>query len=242
MFLYSMQQYQVPSASISTMIRQFWKKYIPTFLLVPAIGVAVVLYANNGANSNTGSLLLIIPIMAIVLGLSAYRGSKKQRLLLESYRLTVTGNLLTREQANTPEITIYFNEVTAITQYKNKSLLVRGKTATDYIVIPYGINDYEGLVATLSAIRPITPPKINNRQRMEIAGVLITVIALIAVYTLTNKIIVGISGVVAIILLVRGFYAVQTNKNIDRNTKRGLWWSIIVIVSVCMIVFYKLRA
>ncbi len=61
-----------------------------------------------------------------------------------------------------------------------------------------------------------------------------------AVYISKDKIVVGVSGTILLLVLGYSFYEVQISKNIDSKTKRSMWWLIPVTISIITIVYYKL--
>ena len=70
---------------------------------------------------------------------------------------------------------------------------------------------------------------------------IISMLGLMAsVYLSTNKMIVGITGVILIAFLGYSFYEVRRNKNIDEKTKKGMWWLILVLFSIIGTMYFKL--
>ena len=61
-----------------------------------------------------------------------------------------------------------------------------------------------------------------------------------AVYMSKDKIIVGVSGTVLVVVLGYSFFEVQRSKNVDSKTKKGMWWLILVIASIVGAMYYKL--
>ena len=59
-------------------------------------------------------------------------------------------------------------------------------------------------------------------------------------YTVTNKIIVGVTGTALVALMVWSFIKMRSSKNVDNNTKRYVWWVILVLASVIAMMFFKL--
>ena len=69
---------------------------------------------------------------------------------------------------------------------------------------------------------------------------LVTVGLMLCVYTVTNKIIVALSGVLLVGLMLWSFLEVHRSKNIDTKTKRSMWWVILVLASVIAVMIMKL--
>jgi hypothetical protein len=54
-----------------------------------------------------------------------------------------------------------------------------------------------------------------------------------------DKIIVGVSGAVLLFILCYALFDMLKNKIIDNKTKMGMWWFVLVMVSI-VVVFYKI--
>ena len=61
-----------------------------------------------------------------------------------------------------------------------------------------------------------------------------------AVYISKDKIIVGVSGTILLLVLGYSFFEIQRSKNIDSKTQKGMWWLILVTVSFIGVMYYKL--
>ncbi len=60
------------------------------------------------------------------------------------------------------------------------------------------------------------------------------------VYTVQNKLIVGLAGTTLAILLIWSFIKMRKSKNVDRKTKQTTWWLLLVLVSVITVMIVKL--
>ena len=61
-----------------------------------------------------------------------------------------------------------------------------------------------------------------------------------AVYISKDKIIVGVSETILLLVLGYSFFEIQRSKNIDSKTQKGMWWLILVTVSFIGVMYYKL--
>ncbi|MFZ1457463.1 MAG: hypothetical protein WAT46_15575 [Saprospiraceae bacterium] len=61
-----------------------------------------------------------------------------------------------------------------------------------------------------------------------------------AVYISKDKIIVGVSETILLLVLGYSFFEIQRSKNIDSKTKKGMWRLILVTVSFIGVMYYKL--
>jgi hypothetical protein len=78
-------------------------------------------------------------VVAIGLGaiiFSFYISRKRTRRLYESYVLTISDSAITREQYQTPTVTISNSDINVIIKNNNGSFTIKGGTAQDLIGIP----------------------------------------------------------------------------------------------------------
>lgn len=187
------------------------------------------------------TLLFILPFVVIASGSGIYNGLRRQKALCESFEIIITENVITRNQLNTPVVEIYFNEIKSIAKNGDNAIVITGKTPTERIYIPAQIDHYDELEETLSAIKPFTSKNIFDiPQRFIVPVMAVTMGAMVYVYLGTNKILVGISGMVLSAIMIYGFYVLQTNKSVDKKNKRSSWWVIVVAVSVIFVMYKKL--
>jgi hypothetical protein len=93
----------------------------------------------------------------------------------------------------------------------------------------------------LQALAPITLNTKDPFHRKYRAVLIILALGMMAcVYAVTNKIIVGICGLLLTGLFVWAFYEIQTNKNFPRNMKRTSWYFILLIASIIYLTYAKL--
>lgn len=236
-----MQVFKLRKNGFAEIQRKILLRSIPMLLIAGAGGIAISSSNSKQNNNDVNVLPIIIPIMTVTLGFGLYRGVSRQRSLFESYTLTITSDFITREQLNTPTISIYFNDIKEITKHKNGNFTIKGRKSVDLIGIPAQIDDYSQLEATLQAIQPIAvKDKIPLLEKYQSLTGLITIGLMVCVYTVNDKIIVGLSGSALLALMVWSFIEIRRSKNIDSKTKRGFWVILLVLTSVIMVMIYKL--
>ena len=213
---------------------------IPLLVIAGAVGIIISIVNSKDKLNDVNILPIVIPIILIAIIIGAFRGVKRQLGLLSSYKLTITNNLITREQFNTPTISIYFNEVKEILKNKNGSFRINGNDAANIIFIPSQIDDYTTLESILESIKPITIPKARLLQKFQGSLVFIILGLMVCVYTVQNKIIVGISGAILVYLMLWSFFKIKGSKNIDARIKNRLWIIFIVLASIIGTVILKL--
>ena len=102
---------------------------------------------------DTQTLLLCLAFGIFAIGTGFISGLKRQKLLLDTYTLTVSNEMLVREQVNTPTITIDKYQVTQIVKHKNGNFLVKGEKPHDAIMVPWQVEHYEALEKALNAFK-----------------------------------------------------------------------------------------
>ena len=227
---------------------------IPSYLLMVTIVLVITFsidydrndqikpdsYSNNDPYEwITWALPIIVIASAGCMGF--FRALRRIKKAYESYELTISENLIAREQANTPTISIFLGEVEEIIKRRNKILMVRGKTVRDMILIPAQIENYEQLETVLNEIKPITTKgKTTSWIQLQRLLGLVAVALMICVYTVDNKVVVGVAGALFTALFIYSFLQIQKSKNVDYRTKRSRWITLIVVLSVLGFTIMKL--
>lgn len=187
----------------------------------------------------TWAIPVVVVVTAACIGM--IRALRRVKKAFESYELTISENLIAREQYNTPTISIYLGEVREIIKRKNKGFIVWGKTSNDMILIPAQIENYEQLETALGQIKTIDSKGRTNTilKVRRLLGLLATAL-LICVYTVDNKIVVGVAGTLFAAIFIYSFILTQKSKNIDYSTKRSRWIILLLVLSVLGITLMKL--
>ena len=187
--------------------------------------------ANQASNVNVFpyTMLLIIGIIAF----SLFRSYKRQKVLFDSYTLTIDNESITREQYNTPTIRFSITDIRKITKTVKGAFVIQNTKTADYIVISADIEDKPELEMLLEKICEFTlnsPRPILRYLMIPLAIVMFVMMAIL--FASDNKILVGISGPLLTAFLVWSFIGILRNKNMDKKTKRSSYLVIIVILSV----------
>lgn len=216
-------------------------KTIPIVILAAGTGLAISHFNTNGQSTDVNALPFLIPIIIGALAFGLFKGINRQKGLFESYKLTINENEIVREQNNTQTISIPRNEIKSIIRNPKGILTIVGNSNTEIIGVPSQINNSEKLEQILSEIKPITDSdKKPLTEKYKGVLILLTLGLMATVYISKDKIIVGISGTILILFLGYSFYEVRRNKNIDKKTKNGMWWLILVLFSIIGTMYFKL--
>lgn len=232
-----MQIFKIREGGFKEIRRTMLIRTIPMLVIVLTFGITI---ASKSLNY-TDILPYYIPFIIVLLAFGIYRGVNRQKALFNSYTLTITNNLISREQVNTPTISIYFNDIKEISKHKKGSFTIKGKDTTDIIVIPLQIDNYSQLETTLQDIRPIVAKdNVSFLEKYQSLTAIIAVGLMLCVYTVNNKIIVALAGTTFAAIMIWSFVKIRSSKNIDRRTKKIAWWSLIVLASVIAVMIFKL--
>jgi hypothetical protein len=213
------------------------KIILPVTLVALLTGTGISYYNND--SFDTLPFVLVISFIAVSFGM--YRGLNRQRVLFNSYSLTIEDDYLIREQQNTPTVQITKQDIQEIIRYANGSYLIKGKNPSDQIIVSGMVDDKDKLTALLSEMGDIKDQAATSMlQRFVLPLIVIGLILMATVYISTNKYLVLISGTAVVSGLVWSLYQVYTSRNVDRKTKRSIWWSLLVILSILGTMYAKL--
>ncbi|MCG2614324.1 hypothetical protein LZZ85_08520 [Terrimonas sp. NA20] len=240
-----MQVFKINRDGINVLKKQMLNRIIPLMSVV-MIGAVIVSISNSKekiAGSGITTFLIMIVFIALAFGAGIYSAIRKQKALLESYTLTITNNLITREQLNTPTISIYFNDINSIIKTKKGAFLIKGRNSGDLIFIPPQIDNVSTLEALLSQIRPFSEKSSTSLlEKYQGLVLLLTIGLMLCVYGVNNKIVVVVAGTGLVALMTWSFIKTITSKNINSKTKRSMWWILVVLASVIAVMAMKLSA
>jgi len=236
-----MQYYKIRQDGFKEIKKKMLIRTIPLMLIAITFAIAISSINSKAKETDVNVSFIVIPIMLAAVGFGIYNGLKRQKVLFDSYQLTLTDNLISREQLNTPTVSIYFNEITDIFKNKNGGFTIKSKNPTDIIIIPVQIENYVELENTLAKIKPLTStPYKNFLQQYSIPITILTMALLLSVYTLTNKLAVALTGTCLVIILSWSLIQIQKSKNVDERTKRSSWLVLLVLTSVIAVMIMKL--
>ena len=236
-----MEQFKIRKDGFKEIRKAILIKSIPILLLATFGGLAISNFNTNRQQSDDNVFPFVIPLVLGALVFGLYRGVNRQKEIFESYILTLDNVGITREQHNTPTVTISNEDLSAIIKNSDGSFTIKGNSSVNVIGIPSQIDNYEQLEMLLTKKRQISI-KYNEPFFQKFSGLLsiLTIGLMAAVYISKDKIIVGVSGSVLLAVLGFSFFEIQRSKNFDSKTKKGTWWLILVTASIVCVMYYKL--
>lgn len=89
-------------------------RVVPLIVVATLVGLAIAHFNTKKDSDDFSMFPIFLPVIAIVVSTSVYRMLKQQKQLFESYVLSIDETSITREQRNTPTITISKWEVSEI--------------------------------------------------------------------------------------------------------------------------------
>lgn len=215
---------------------------IRTTLLVLIIwgGVSFMLL-KDGDQDSTG--IWFVAGMALFYGYLIFKTSKKRRKIYESYTLIIDEWNITRKQDGLKDMQIPLSEITTIEKNAENRFVIRGKSKAplERILIPRQIEDYDRIEEILAGFKSITvnlKPNYLEKYRMLIT--LILVAPVLGVYVMDNKIIVSVCAVLAVTMLVYSMFYMLKYKNTVKSWNRTLWFMPLIIISILVVVYFKL--
>lgn len=239
-----MQQFRIKPNGFAEVRKKMIKRVIPTMLIALIGGIVIAWFNSQGKTGDSNVLPFLVPFLIIVMAYSLVRSINRQKKLFESYTLTIDDNVITRQMANTPEITIYFHEVKEIIKSMEGGFTIMGLEPADIIIIPVQVEKYEELEAVLNQVKPVIAPpaSLYLLQKGRIFLSLATAGAMAAIYISDNKIIVAIAGLLGLGVLGWTFFYLSRSKNVDKKTKNSRWAFLLVMAAIIGIMVVKLTA
>jgi hypothetical protein len=232
--------FQIRENGFEEIKKQLIIKSLPTLLVAMSFGFAIVFINAKEKEDVLIVLPFMIPFILLSMGYGIFKGLKRQKMLFQTFKLTFSENNIVREQANTPTVNIPITDIQSIIKDKKGSYTIKGKTASETILIPAQVGNYEHLEILFNQIKPVeelTQPTFEEKYRIPI--LLLMAICMGTVYVSYNKILVGICCVVVCTLLIRSSIQILKNKNIDNKTRRIGYYSLVVLASVIGVTILK---
>ncbi len=168
----------------------------------------------------------IILIFAVIIAFALLQEITRQRHMYEDFVLTIDENEITREQYRTDTLTIAKHEVSKIYKKSNGSLVIKGSADSDAIIIPPQMEESEKLEYELAGIKSISQmPFLEKYWLIPV----ITVLSLLTVFFLvTNKWLVGISGLILLGLHGYTLFSSYRHKNIAYIPKSSIFFTLYI--------------
>lgn len=236
-----MKEFKIKENGFNEIRKQILVRTIPLVLISATFGLVIVEY--NSANSGHPEVNVLPIVIPIILGAFAYgifKAVKRQKRIYETYVVKIDDSCVIREQGNTPTIKILYTDIKKITKPIQGGIVIVGNNSSNVIFVPAQIDDMSGFEDTLLANSTVQMSQSKPLIQQLMIPIVLAIVGLMAVtYISTNKILVTISGTLLTAIMIVSFIKIQTNKNIDRKTRRSSYWVIVVILSIIGTVISK---
>ena len=233
-----MQVFRISEQQYRKFRRRLLAIYIPLFAI--AITVIAVTEFITAASGGFPIGLIIVPFMLIYFSFVIYRTLRRQRRIMMSYTLTITDSGITREQDNTPTISISFMEVREIIKTRKGAFLIKGVDRKDLIYILRDLNEDGKLEQKLQSFAPITTDKKDPfmlKYRLTIR--LVAIGMFLCLYNIHNKPVNVACALLLSGLLAWSIYETQTSKNVTTYAKRASWLNLLIIAAILYLTYIK---
>ena len=236
-------QFSIREDGFKEIKKEILKKTLPTFILSSLIGIFFVFYNSTDTQNSIYAIVLPIIFLLAIIPFSLNRGIEKQIKSLKTYKLIIEPEAIRREQDHISTVVIKNTDITTIIKHANGGFMIKGRSKDDVISIPKQINNYQQLEQLLTQLRTVTEHvKIPAIQKYGSVLSIVTIGLMVAVYVSDTKLIVGTCGTVALLFLIYAFIEIRKNKQLDKKTKLTSWYVLLIIISVSIVMYFKLTA
>ncbi|WP_395074833.1 hypothetical protein [Flavobacterium sp.] len=224
--------------------KEIQKKTNLVILLLFLIGGLIIIYTstlnNQNITSNIYFIYIVIGLTLFSISRGLYKGTKQQKETFESYKLIINEQNITRELLNSNNNIIPINEISSISKLKNGTIIIYGKDHISNIAVPTQIEKYNEIEKRLELMMPIKMIKKINIPNLYWSLAIFPLIILFHCFlTQQNKVIVGISGVLLIVIMLWSYIMIKDNKNFDNKIKSPLWSILFIIFFITMIMISR---
>lgn len=230
-------QYRLLSAGLPAARQRVRSRYLgpQLVLLVGAMLVAFFLAARRSP-----SLHFVVPFAIANALFFTYIAFVSPRRTLraidktwQSYQLAIGSDYLLRTQADTPDSRLGFSEIHAIERLHGRFLRVIGASRQQLIAIPEDIEGFPEILATLSAIHPITETRCDRSVKSFVYQLIGLAAFLGMAWSTTPKIAIPLAALV-IGAVVWFIVYIQRNPNASHRARRQSWFYL-TLVGVCLL-------
>jgi hypothetical protein len=237
-----MKTYLIDPAQRETLVRDLTIKLAVTLgivLMVVILVTGLIVWQTPALNSTNNVLLMVAAIggLALIVGYRMVGQVREYQRSLESLRIGITADRISRRQLHQPDLTIYRNEV-ALLQEADTGILVVAKDRTKYLWAPAQLQDYAEIRSTIAQWMEIH--KAPSQQRGESTGILTlvwgvgTALCMGVLLFATDPRLVLVAGVATLAIYLFVYRLLSTQRGIDmrfRRTYSGVFIFLVVVVA-----------
>jgi len=197
--------------------------------------IAFLLFGFFVAARHDPHLSFILPyafVLAIFLTYVAFVSPRRMRSRVadswQTYQLEIGPNYLLRTQADMPDLRMAFSDIRSIERLPGRFLRVNGTAPRQVVGIPEDIEGFPEILATLSALHPITETRSDRSVKSFMFSLLVLAAFLAMAWTQRPQVAIALAMLVSASVLWLVVY-IQRSPNTSRRVKRGSWWYLIFV-------------
>jgi hypothetical protein len=229
--------YRLLTTALPSEEKRIRTSYLPSLVLVvaPSTVVCVALGLSKGATPKLMLSYGLIMAAYIAYLVAWYPRRIRERLIRcwETYDLEIGHDYLLRRQADIPDLRLQFEEVQAIEHVQGRCLRVIGKSKSQVIVIPEGIDQFGEVLKTISSISPVHVRKIEQWQKYRAFMAAVLLLFVIMIWATSPVVVVPLSLAMGSVI-VWVFFWIRGSPNIPESTKR-VTWTYWLFVAICFL-------
>lgn len=234
-----MEQFRLDFDGINRAIKVRALTMTPTLFFAILLGLYISSVRSEKAIDAFPSIVAICCAFVVTI-LIAYFGSQGFRRSLDSYTLTFEGNLITRDQHNTPTITFTKADIREITRDKKGSYRIKAESWSSFMIIPAEVEHPDRLYKLLSNIVPVIDKPSHDSIFKKIGFMLAMVVVILTVILFKES--KGRLVVLTIEVIVAGgiIYSLIRNHQDKKAEKDSLWHKAFLLISIIISIYKNL--
>lgn len=181
--------------------------------------------------------ILLVIVIVLVMWENAEKRSKE---IFESFSITLEDQLITREQYDTPTVSMLRHEVIEITKDQHGVITITGDSPVNVIKIPAQIEETNKLELQLNGILPIIFKSKPLFTFKDLGGIAIVLTALGVVQHSDNKAAIVAASAILIFAMAYSIHQNQRDRNLNYYAKRGSWHILLMAYPLFKMIYEKL--
>lgn len=181
-------------------------------------------------------MMLRLFMVVAVIGANIYsyfHNLKQQKLAVESYRLLLDADSISRFSAIMPTIKLSAAEITSITQHTQGIIVIATADKYRSIYVPAQVTNRAELLHELERFAPLTAARKNWAAKvMPLVSGIGTLCLMVLFYSVNNKIVSTITGTILLGILSWSYWHIWRNKSLPKLSRRLLWFMPLVLFSI----------
>jgi len=215
----------------------FW---VTSLLVLAAAGMGLFVSWRQGASPG-----LLLGMGLLAMGLVAFGGRKGMRAQIERYRsytIVVGEDALERRMEGFPPVRLALAEITRGVRIPGRGLTLYAQGPRPALYLPAALEDFEALAAWLERGKTFeVRPARRWRMGLVFLAMLLPTAALAVTLTATSRAVILACGIPAILILAASLFLTVSSPQLDRRTRRQMWWVLLPLLALGVKVWGALR-